>query len=253
MLRELLERQGRLDDALAALKEPDEAGDVKAALATGRILVNQGDLAGAETAYRRARDRGSPDAPAILGGILAKREAVAEAIAELQAGDDAGNGLAAYNLGVVLADNDRFDQAREAAFRRALQRGEQAARNSLAAVLFRRGAYSESEGLIRQILELERESQERFMLGLILEQQGDAEAACTEYAQCGLVEDRWGTSLPLIVLCRARDGDFSRLHGPLSDAVPEAAIARRASMMRRVSRSRKPRSDRLSEATVPDP
>lgn len=121
LLGNLLEEQGRLDEAEAAYRIRVDIGYLEAARLLGDLLKNQGRLDEAETLYRSRIDLGEGDA-FYLGNLLAEQGRLDEAEPLYRTAIDLGFSEAAVNLGVLLKGQGRLDEA-EAAFEAARSLG----------------------------------------------------------------------------------------------------------------------------------
>src|SRR4051812_17201713 len=141
-LGELLIELDRAAEAVPVLREAVDAGDPDALIPLGNALWDQGDVVGAETSYRAAADRGELAAGHNLGLLLYDLGRVEEAIAlwrttvavgetehrllanaladmgEVEAaeelfreGADGGDANALVDLGALLQDEGRLDEA----------------------------------------------------------------------------------------------------------------------------------------------
>jgi virulence factor Mce-like protein len=81
--------------------------------ARGHELAQQGDLAGAEAAFRAADAQGHPAAAACLGLIAEARGDREGAAALYRRADERGDRLGGVRLGLLLAGDERWNEARE--------------------------------------------------------------------------------------------------------------------------------------------
>ena len=124
-----LERSDNLPAAEAAYRRADEAGHPAAACNLGVLLEGRGEHGDAEAAYRRAANRG-------MQRRIQSRPSAGRAQRPrgreraYQHADRLGHAAAPGNLGVLLAEQGRADAA-EAAFQRAIERGDPNAADNL--------------------------------------------------------------------------------------------------------------------------
>jgi tetratricopeptide (TPR) repeat protein len=107
-----------------------------------------GDLAAAERLYREALAEGEPDAGYYLGELLIELDRSAEAVPVLRAAYDAGDTDALIPLGNALWDQGDVEGA-EARYREAADRGELAAGHNLGLLLYDLHRYDEAIALWR--------------------------------------------------------------------------------------------------------
>lgn len=108
-------------DREAAYRSRIDLGDRDAALLLGNLLEEQGRLDEAEAVYRTRVDLGEGDA-FYLGNLLAEQGRLDEAEPLYRTAIDLGFSEAAVNLGVLLKGQGRLDEA-EAAFEAARSLG----------------------------------------------------------------------------------------------------------------------------------
>jgi tetratricopeptide (TPR) repeat protein len=157
-LADLHHQRGELDRAaelyrLASIDDDfDQAGE--AAFRRGRILVDD-DMAGAVDAYRRASELGNAIGAMNLGFHLraSKRPREAEAQFRRAMELDPDEGRAAFNLGAMLEEEGRTDEA-EAAGVEAVERGVQQALVVMAELAARRGNIEPARRYLRKSREI---------------------------------------------------------------------------------------------------
>jgi len=111
-LAELLDGQGRVDEAIAVLQVRADAGDKNAAWRLAELLDGQGRVDEAIAVLQVRADAGDKNAAWRLAGLLASQGRVDEAIAVLQVRADAGDKNAAWQSARLLAWQGRVDELR---------------------------------------------------------------------------------------------------------------------------------------------
>ncbi|QEC47144.1 tetratricopeptide repeat protein [Baekduia soli] len=151
-LGELLIELGRPEEAITLLEAA--AGDGDAHLPLGNARWDLDDLDGAEEQFRLAADLGQPAGLHNLGLLLHDRDRVDEAVPLLRESVAAGHteprllAEALADLGAQLQDEDRLDEA-EAVLREALEGGATEAYVYLSSVLARLGEDEEADRVLR--------------------------------------------------------------------------------------------------------
>ncbi|WP_331758970.1 tetratricopeptide repeat protein [Streptomyces anulatus] len=140
----------------------------------------------AESVYRRAADAAHIDAMFNLGVLLADAGRADEAESFYRQAAAAGNSDAKVNLGNLLADAGRTDEA-ESFYRQAAAAGNSDAKVNLGSLLARAGRTDEAEASLRQAADAGN-SNAKYSLGSLLARAGrtdEAEASLRQAADAG--------------------------------------------------------------------
>ena len=134
-----LQDDDRLDEAEAALREAIDGGAGEAYVYLASVLGHRGEDEEADAVLREAADLGVASAELQLGNVLSEADPTsAEAEALYRRAIEHGEVAGHNNLGVLLWDAERLDEA-EQEFRAAIAAGDDVAQQNLDGLLAERG------------------------------------------------------------------------------------------------------------------
>ena len=175
----LLKQQGRLDEAEAAYRTGIDLGNGRAASSLGVLLEEQGRLDEAEAVYRSGIDLGDGGPPSISASCSRSRAGSTRPRRHIAPESTWATVVPPANLGILLEEQGRFDEA-EAAYRSRNRPGRRSCCRQSRNPAQEQGRLDEAEAAYRTGIDLgDGEAARR--LGILLEEQGRLDEAEAVY------------------------------------------------------------------------
>jgi tetratricopeptide (TPR) repeat protein len=172
LLANALADAGDVEAAEELFRAGAEKGDAEALVDLGALLQDESRLDEAETVLREAITAGGLEAYAFLASVLRLEERIEEAEAVLREGAERQVATAETQLANHLSDLDPQSAEAEALYRRAAEHGDEEAYNNLGVLLWDQGRIDDAEVAFRAGAELGDELAVANLAGLLEERRG---------------------------------------------------------------------------------
>jgi hypothetical protein len=172
LLGNALADSGDVEEAERWFRDGAAAGDAEALVDLGALLQDEDRLDEAEIVLREAIAAGGADGYVFLASVLRLDERTEEAEAVLREGVARGIGTAETQLANHLSDSEPGSAEAEGLYRSAIRHGDSEAYNNLGVLLWDQGRVDEAEAAFRAGTELGDELAAGNLAGLLEERRG---------------------------------------------------------------------------------